>query len=191
MKPEKKWLERMALIATLVEKAPGQTLGRTAVMKLVYFLQVLKKVPLGYRFGLHTFGPFDSDVLDDLRYAEFFGAIKERMVTQGQGYRYEIKQGKRSAEIQNASSAWLEQHQDALEWVVEEFGALSASDLELWSTIIFVDRDNQQQRKSVSLEELAKQVRGIKLRFSQGYVVGKCREARDKGFLESVSKSEK
>ncbi|MFO0967414.1 MAG: hypothetical protein U0793_17785 [Gemmataceae bacterium] len=190
MKPEEKWLERMGLIAALVEKAPGQTLGRTAIMKLAYFLQVLKKAPLGYRFGLEIYGPFDSDVLDDLRYARFFGAVKERTVTQAQGYRFEIKPGKRCAEVQKAAKAWLDQNQDALDWVVQEFGALKAPDLELWSTIIFVDRDNHQQGKSVSLDELAKQVRGIKPRFSQQYIVGKCREARDKGYLQAVSMSE-
>src|SRR5713226_8389467 len=100
---EKKWLERIGLIAALVEKAPGQTLGRTAVMKLAYFLQVLKKVPLGYDFRLHTFGPFDSDVLDDLAYAEVFGAVKDKVITQSQGYRYEIKPGKRSAQVQQAT----------------------------------------------------------------------------------------
>jgi len=80
-------------MAALVEKAPGHTLGRTAIMKLSYYLQVLQLVPLGYEFRLHTFGPFDSDVLDDLAYAEVFGAVKEKVITQSQGYRYEIKPG--------------------------------------------------------------------------------------------------
>jgi hypothetical protein len=187
MKPERKWLDRMGLIAALVEKAPGQTLGRTAIMKLAYFLQVLKNVPLGYTFGLHTYGPFQSDVLDDLRYAEFFGAVKERTVSQAEGYRYEIRPGKRCAEVKEASKAWLQRHQDAVNWVVQEFGGLKAPDLELYSTIVFVDRDNRKQGRSVSLEELAKQVRGIKPRFRQSYVVGKCRDALDKGFLQAVS----
>src|SRR5216684_1786886 len=128
---EKKWLERIGLIAALVEKAPGQTLGRTAVMKLSYFLQVLKKVPLGYDFRLHTFGPFDADVLDDLAYAGVFGAVKERVVTQAQGYRYEIKPGKRSALVQQESASWLEQNREAVDWVSQEFARLNASDLEL------------------------------------------------------------
>ena len=43
--------------------------GRTALMKFVYFLKELKGVPFDYRFTLHTYGPFDSRVLDDLSYA--------------------------------------------------------------------------------------------------------------------------
>ena len=40
---------RNAIVARLVCKAPRQTLGRTKwLMKLMYFLQELKEVPLGY-----------------------------------------------------------------------------------------------------------------------------------------------
>ena len=54
---------RTAILARMVKVAPGQTLGRTQVMKLFYFLQELKGVWLGYDFRLFTYGPFDSEVL--------------------------------------------------------------------------------------------------------------------------------
>src|SRR5438093_10440773 len=103
MNREKRWLERVGLMAALVEKAPGQNLNRTAIMKLAYFLQVLKNVPLGYDFRLYTYGPFDSDVLDDLGYARVFGAVKERTIIQSNGYRYEIKPGKHASHVQEKS----------------------------------------------------------------------------------------
>src|SRR5262249_14989297 len=130
---ERKWLDRVGLIAALVEKAPGQTLNRTAIMKLAYFLQVMKNVPLGYDFRLYTYGPFDSDVLDDLGYAQVFGAVKERTIIQSEGYRYEIKPGKRSAHVQEESETWLEHNREAIDWVIQEFGSLKAPELELYS----------------------------------------------------------
>lgn len=189
MSSEKKWLDKIGLMAALVEKAPAQTLGRTAIMKLAYFLQVLKKVPLGYDFRLHTYGPFDSDVLDDLGYAGIFGAVKEKTVIQSKGYRYEIKPGKRCAGVQQKSQAWLEQHREAIDWVVQEFGNLTAADLELISTIVYVDRENHKEGK-FPLQKLAKQVREIKPRFTEAEVLSKCREASEKGFLLAVSNSE-
>ncbi len=190
MNSEKRWLERSGLMAALVEKAPGHTLGRTAVMKLAYFLQVLKDVPLGYDFRLHTFGPFDSDVLDDLAYAEVFGAVKEKVITQSQGYRYEIKPGRLSAQVQQESESWLGQHRQAIDWTIQEFGNLNAAELELLSTIVFADRENHKEGKKVSLDELAKQVQAIKPRFSESYVLDKCRRALEKGILLAVSQSE-
>ena len=57
-------LQRTASIAELVRKASAG-FGRTALMKCLYFLQTVHRVPLGYHFGLYTYGPFDSDVLSD------------------------------------------------------------------------------------------------------------------------------
>ena len=67
--------DRLATIAYLCTRAPGEGIGRTAVMKLCYFLQTLKGVPLGYRFTLYSYGPFDSDVLSDLGTAESRKAV--------------------------------------------------------------------------------------------------------------------
>jgi hypothetical protein len=74
-----KMLERVALIADLVSRAPRR-LGRTALMKCLFFLKVLKGVPLPYHFRLHTYGPYDSDVLYDLQYAEYLGAVESALV---------------------------------------------------------------------------------------------------------------
>src|SRR6266849_3913424 len=120
MNSEKKWLDRIGLMAALVERAPAQTLGRTAVMKLAYFLQVLQKVPLGYNFRLHTYGPSDSDVLDDLGYAAIFGAVTEKTIIQNEGYRYEIRPGERCAQAQKRSKNWLDQNRVAVDWVLQE-----------------------------------------------------------------------
>src|SRR5262249_12172233 len=54
---------RLATIVALVERSSGKSLGRTAVMKLLYFLSALRGVQLGYRFTLYSYGPFDSEVL--------------------------------------------------------------------------------------------------------------------------------
>jgi hypothetical protein len=44
-----KLLQRTALIADLVRKAPAG-FGQTALMKCLYFLQTVRRVPLGYHF---------------------------------------------------------------------------------------------------------------------------------------------
>jgi hypothetical protein len=41
--------QRIALIADLVRKAPAG-FGQTALMKCFYFLQTVRRVPLGYHF---------------------------------------------------------------------------------------------------------------------------------------------
>ena len=65
---------RLALISTLAERTTGKPLGRTALIKLCFFLQTMRSVPLGYHFTLYSYGPFDPDVLADLNSAEALGA---------------------------------------------------------------------------------------------------------------------
>ena len=57
-------LQRTALIADLVRKAPS-AFGRTALLKFLQVLQTMRRVPLGYYFGLYTYGPLNVDVLSD------------------------------------------------------------------------------------------------------------------------------
>ena len=59
---------RLGVFAELAKSAKN-AFGRTALMKLCYFLQEVKGVPLRYEFSLYSYGPFDSDVLADLQTA--------------------------------------------------------------------------------------------------------------------------
>ena len=84
---------RVAVITELASRAPNGFLGRTALMKLCYFLQEVKNVPLGYHFTLYSYGPFDSDVLSSLGTAETLKAISSETVYYAGGYGYQIKKG--------------------------------------------------------------------------------------------------
>src|ERR1700674_384358 len=57
---------RLAVLTRLVKRSPMKDLGRTAIMKLAYFLTIVRDVPLGYRFTLYSYGPSDSSVLQDV-----------------------------------------------------------------------------------------------------------------------------
>jgi hypothetical protein len=65
---------KLAIITTLVRDSPI-ALGRTGLMKCLFFLKILENVPLPYNFRLYTYGPFDSHVLEDLQYAESLGRL--------------------------------------------------------------------------------------------------------------------
>lgn len=75
MNDEQRWRFRLSVLSTLVRRSPGK-LDQSAIMFLVYLLQTAKKVPLGYRFSLYTYGPYDPTVLSDLSQAETLNAIK-------------------------------------------------------------------------------------------------------------------
>jgi len=171
--------KRLALIPTLAEKAPQRKIGRTALMKFLYFLQTLRQVPLGYRFTLYSYGPFDSNVLADLSVAESLSAVASETIFYPGGYGYDITAGIKAKWLQKRAEKFLAKHEKDVRWVMERFGKFTSGQLELVSTIIYVDREAADADRSLRLSTLARQVNEIKPRF---------REAEILDFAEQLSK---
>ncbi len=178
-------IDRLAALVTLVREAHSGSFGRTALMKCSYFLQVLKDVNLGYRFSLYTYGPYDSNVLDDLEYAQSLGALDVTMVSYPTGYGYSIREGEQSGQLLDQAEAFLSGHGEAIKEVAEVFGNRTASHLELQSAIVFVDRTLLAEKKTCSIDEIIGQVEAIKPRFSREAIGEAAEELRDRGFLSS------
>jgi hypothetical protein len=177
---------RLGMIAALVERAPGRSLGRTALVKLAYFLQVLRRVPLGYDFRLYTYGPFDAEVLYDLAQGQTLQVVDVQTVLNPVGYGYDIRPGTNLDAAKRRVLPWLARYDQDLTWVVSEFAARSASELELLGTIVYVDQENQKQKQQVSVDHLVQRVREIKSHFTDAFVKAKVQELGGKQLLSSL-----
>jgi uncharacterized protein len=158
---------RLAVIALLAEKAPFKNLGRTAVMKCMYFLQTVREVPLGYHFSLYSYGPFDSEVLADLEYAENLNIVTTQVVPYPSGHGYQIEPGPSMESVRVAAAEFLKEHGGDIDWVMDRFGRRSAADLELDSTIIFVDREAVRSSQTLRTDDLAARVGKVKPQFTR------------------------
>ena len=156
---------RIGLITIIIRELPSRSVGRTAIMKLLYILQAVKGVPLNYDFRLYTYGPFDSEVLSDLDYAVSLDALSSDVAYSANGYNYKIQLSESANDYIKEASDFLEEYRDEIKWAVNKFGHKSARDLELLSTTIFVDRAFSNRRESVDVDTLAQQVKEIKPRF--------------------------
>jgi uncharacterized protein len=153
--------QRCAVITALTKRLPDR-LGRTAVMKLMYFLQTLRGVHFGYLFGLYNYGPFDSQVLDDLGTAEQAGAVVSKEFRWAGGSGYVLSVGPGSEQLLSLESDSLASIKNELDWVVNEFGSQSASELELASTIVYVDQVSQRKKQLQPLEKIVQEVHSIR-----------------------------
>ena len=175
---------RIAVLARLVECTPGSNVGRTAIMKLAYFLTALRGVPLGYRFTLYSYGPFDSAVLHDVDFASTLGALSTQPVRYPNGYGYSIQPGEAIEEVKALAHDFLQAHEADIEWVAQEFGNLTAAELELASTIIYM---NQEPFGSpIDQEELARRVHDVKPHFSEVRILSRIGDLRTKELLAGV-----
>ncbi|HUE13063.1 MAG TPA: hypothetical protein VMR25_02760 [Planctomycetaceae bacterium] len=173
---------RLGFLIELVARAPVK-LGRTALMKLAYFLQTAKGVPLGYHFRLYTHGPFDCDLLSDLEQACSIGAVSSEMITFASGYGYEFTPGPKHELLQKVAAKELAVHREAIQWALENYAERSAADLELLSTIVYADREASHARQRMTFEELGRKVKQVKPRFSDATILRNINELARDGLL--------
>src|SRR5437879_1565040 len=98
---------RLGLLPVLAEQARTGCIGRTAVMKYMYFLQTLRGWPLGYNFSMYSYGPFDPAVLADLNSAEALNIVETNSVQFAGGYGYRIKPGPRAEFAKENAGSFL------------------------------------------------------------------------------------
>jgi len=177
---------RLALIPVLAENSSYGYIGRTALMKYMYFLQTLRGLPLGYRFTLYSYGPFDSDVLADLGSAETLNAIDSEAVMYPGGYGYQIKPGNKAKWLKDRAAAFLDKHKSDVKWVADKFGSLTSPQLELVSTIIYVDREAAQMKEKLKLADLSNRVHEVKPHFTGAQIFSFAEGLAKDKLLQSV-----
>ena len=181
----KTW-NKIASLLILTDLRPN--LGRTAIMKFLFMLQTVRGVNLGYNFGLYTYGPFDQRVLGDLNYAEAIGALKETMVHHSGGYGYSIVLDDEATinQVREKAKDFIDNYREDFLWVIQEFGDRSAGELELISTIIYVDREAKERGKKPSKMELSNDVHGIKPRYDVKIIYSEVEKLLGAGLLTAT-----
>lgn len=156
-----------ALIAHLADRLQGQSpwFGKTALQKIVYLLQEVYGIDLGYRFSLYTYGPFSKELASDLDFLHAIEGVSIDYDEEVGGYR--ISPSDANVKIQTKAHEFLEENEDALGTVSREFGPLAAKELELLATIIYVDVDAEDKEEEIDFDSLVETVQSIKPHFSK------------------------
>jgi uncharacterized protein YwgA len=156
-------LKDVGIICYLVRKLQGVSpqVGKTVIQKLMYILE--RKNVGKYDYTLYHYGPYSSKVESLLNYAEFLKGVN---VEWGVGRGYFIKP---SVNVEHLEKSVSEDKKKTINDIVTKVGSLTAKDLSLLSTILYVEN----QENISSDEELINVVRSIKPLFSIEEVKGK------------------
>lgn len=158
--PTEMVINRLALMSKLTGT---RSLGRTAIMKMLFFLQEFSGVVLDYQFSLYSYGPFDSEVLADIATVERIGAVKSTPVFYHSGNGFQYSRAAGAERLEALADEFLQQYSDKISWCLQSFGTKSASELELLSTLFFVAKFH----KPKDVDQLIEQVKLIKPHFSK------------------------
>jgi uncharacterized protein YwgA len=177
---------RLQILARLTVQAHEQKLGRTQVMKLCYFLQEIKGVDLGYDFRLFTYGPYDSEVLSDLATAYSQDILNEQTIFYARGYGYKITPTDQALQLSQSLVQTASDTANKVDEIVREFASFSASELELQSTVVFVDREYHRDGQLPSIETISKRVHAVKPHFSEETIRTRIESMKEKGYMMSL-----
>ena len=107
------------------------------------------------------------------------------------GYGYEIRPGASAEFAKRNASQFLARHKQDIDWLFATFGNLSAAELELTSTIVYMDREAAEVRKCCSVEEVTERVNDIKPHFSRAQVRRWVEKLLNEGVLSSTAEMAK
>lgn len=183
--------KRYALIAELAKKLEtvSPQFGKTVLQKIVYLLQEVYKIDCGYNFELYSYGPFDSQLLGDLDLVEHWGCVSVQSVNDKMGG-YCIKPTEKVDLIREKATDFLDASdtQDALLGVIDVYGGMTAKQLELRATTIYVEHNLRTKTgKSPSEQEVCQLVGQIKPKFTSSEIQTSIDELKQKGHIELVA----
>jgi uncharacterized protein len=133
-----------AVLAATARAAAGHAdkgyLGRTALQKIVYFLQ-LSGVPLRYRFDIYHYGPYCDHVSRDVELLVADGVLKDISSSPEKYSNY--RPAAETAELLQSHAAALRSHEETINKVVQTLLPLEPDHLELLATLDYLYRQKR------------------------------------------------
>ncbi len=141
------------LIADLAVKLKDVSpqLGKTVMQKMVYILQEVYGVPCDYDYILYNYGPYSGVLAEDL---VFFESLEGVSINWGRNMGYEILPGAKAGHFIKRAHEFIEKYEHQINTAIENFGTMTAREIELQSTIIYVSKEN-----GTNLEQRIKEIK--------------------------------
>lgn len=153
---------RKNVIIKMLQESPG--MGKTAIMKTVFMLQQVKHVDLGCEFSIYTYGPYSADVMEDIDELVSDGLLSSNAYVYKDYIGYKLSATDSGAE---AVPSLKGETVSALKEILDFVGKKTAKELELYSTIIYVDDWYLKNRKANNMAAIIKKVHELKPHFSE------------------------
>ena len=146
-------LKQYALLSELADqlRRRGSWCGETHIQKAAYFLQELRKVPLGFEYMLYKHGPFSFDLRDELTAmrADSFLDLSERGP-----YGPSLVPTKLSIELRKDYPKTLEKYCPDIEFVADSLGNRNVAELEKLATALYVYFQHPSRSQSLRAKAL-------------------------------------
>ncbi|KLU62648.1 hypothetical protein CEB3_c09600 [Peptococcaceae bacterium CEB3] len=149
--------------------------GKTALQKMVYLLTTIYHVPCHYEHTIYTYGPYSAELAEDVEFVAAMGGVR---LTEGNKGGYKISPAEHADWIADKAKDVLEKYRGEFAALVADFGSFNARELELRSTLIFLNKHDQ-----TNTSNLAKELTELKPYFTTNEVSAVIDDLAEKRFL--------
>jgi uncharacterized protein YwgA len=178
--------KRYAIIADLADKLHNKfpLFGKTILQKFVYLLQEGVGVDCDYSYEFYTYGPYSSQLSQDLDFVESAEGIKIHFENWGFGG-YAIEPGPQNSALRERAMEFLDskEYKKGVERLIADFENHWAKALELRSTILFVERDFKNVGQSSNIDRILSTVSELKPKFTEAEIRRAIMEMENKGYI--------
>lgn len=155
--------KRLATILEFTKRKPG--IGKTAMMKFIYFLQEIHHCSLKYDYEIYTYGPYSHAVIEDIDLANHYNLIKMNIILYNKAYGYSLEPVECVENKISIDKRFVELNKKSIDNIMFHFENKSAKELELLSTIIYLNNLYKNKSNSFPNKEFFENVRDIKPHF--------------------------
>lgn len=120
--------------------------GKTVLQKMIYILQEVYEIPCDYEYVLYNYGPYSGDLAKDL---SFFASMDGVKVEWSQNLGYKIQPVAKTDHFRQRAQEFLNKYDVKIGEAIDIFGRMTARELELRSTIIYVAKESSMDNKTM------------------------------------------
>lgn len=154
--------------------------GKKALQKLVYLARIFD-IETSYSYRFHYFGPYSDQLAADLDELIETNAVR----TVRGSYALKLNDELRNSNINNID------YSERMNELIEVFGDKSPSDLELYATAYFIDKNEKFVFKNYNEEKIIKEIIKAKPKFGRMKVKKFYNELKNKSYLYNDNISNK
>ena len=175
--------KRLSIISEIVKRKPD--IGKTAIMKYIFLLQRVYKVPLEYNYEIYTYGPYSSEVMEDIDYARHENVVSMTTVQYPSGYYgYNLNSTEKTDEYIYRESQFVSLYSESIKKIIDMFGDKSVKELELSTTIIYIFNTYIENNWSYSINTISENVHEIKPHFDKKTIEKEYKHLKELGLLK-------
>lgn len=158
--------QALFIIAELVSRLESKAidLGKIQLQKLVYFLEELG-APLQYEFRIYHYGPFCSELAEDIDRLNTLGVLSVKPDSEGYGYHISTGQYYESM-MKDSNQRGDQELSGKIDTVIDKFSGFNPSEIELLATIHFVKQISQDNNEQTDKGSIVNTVHKLKPKFS-------------------------